>query len=263
MTAPTPLLDFFKRGDVARDMRLLASRGALTTRVHEQLAILIHLQADQDEEVRSTAQKTLALIPRASLGAYLGRSDVPLDIRDFLLAQGIVAAGPPPAAEEDTPLIDPEPAQPPQEKDEEAETEERRQSIVQQIAKMGFTERVKAALKGSREMRGILIRDPNKVVAMSVLSSPKVNESEVESYAKMPTVSEDVLRAIGTSRAWLKNYGITVGLTRNPKTPLALSLNLMNRLNDRDLTMLSLDRNVPEPLRVAARKRVVSGTSRR
>jgi hypothetical protein len=128
---------------------------------------------------------------------------------------------------------------------------------------MSFTERLKAALKGSREMRALLIRDPNKVVSLSVLSSPKVTESEVEAYAKMPTVAEDVLRTIGSHRAWLKNYGITVGLTRNPKTPLALSLNLMNRLNDRDLAMLSIDRNVPEPLRVAARKRVVAASSRR
>jgi len=54
-----------------------------------------------------------------------------------------------------------------------------------------------------------------------------------------------------------------VGLTKNPKTPLAMSLNLMGRLNDRDLQTLSMDRNIPDPLRVAARKKVVAGTSRR
>jgi hypothetical protein len=36
----------------------------------------------------------------------------------------------------------------------------------------------------------------------------------------------------------------------------------MGRLNDRDMAMLSIDRNVPEPLRVAARKKVVAATSR-
>jgi len=53
-----------------------------------------------------------------------------------------------------------------------------------------------------------------------------------------------------------------VGLTKNPKTPLALSMNMMSRLNDRDLTTLSVDRNIPEPLRVAARKRVLAGASK-
>jgi hypothetical protein len=90
-----------------------------------------------------------------------------------------------------------------------------------------------------------------------------VNDGEVETFARMTTVSEDVLRIIGSNRAWVKNYGIVVGLTKNPKTPLALSLNLMNRLNDRDMNLLSIDRNVPEPLRVAARRRVVDAVSRR
>ncbi len=73
----------------------------------------------------------------------------------------------------------------------------------------------------------------------------------------MANVSEDVLRIIASNRAWTKTYGVVVGLTKNPKTPLALSLNLMARLTDRDVSMLSNDRNVPEQLRVAARRKVV------
>ena len=38
---------------------------------------------------------------------------------------------------------------------------------------------------------------------------------------------------------------------------------VLSRLNDRDLQMLSNDRNVPDPLRVAARKRVVAATSKK
>jgi hypothetical protein len=37
----------------------------------------------------------------------------------------------------------------------------------------------------------------------------------------------------------------------------------MARLNDRDLSTLSVDRNVPEPLRIAARKKVVGATQRK
>ena len=39
----TPLLDFFRRGDVARDVRLLAAQGALAARAHEQLGLLVLL----------------------------------------------------------------------------------------------------------------------------------------------------------------------------------------------------------------------------
>jgi hypothetical protein len=48
---------------------------------------------------------------------------------------------------------------------------------------------------------------------------------------------------------------------KNPKMPVTLSLNLMNRLQDRDIAKLSVDRNVPEPLRIAARKKVVQNSS--
>ena len=33
---------------------------------------------------------------------------------------------------------------------------------------MGFSARLKAAVKGTREVRSILIRDPNKMIAASV-----------------------------------------------------------------------------------------------
>jgi hypothetical protein len=76
----------------------------------------------------------------------------------------------------------------------------------------------------------------------------------VEGYARMASVSEDVLRIIGSNRQWMRNYGVVVGLARNPENAVAVSMNLMARLTDRDLGMLSTDRNVPDPLRIAARQ---------
>jgi hypothetical protein len=258
VTRPTPLLDFFKRGEVARDVRLLAARGALAPCVHEQLAILIHLLDDQDPEIREAAGETLGRIPEAPLKAYLGRSDVPIGIREFFADRGVFPAEIP-AIEIDTPLIDSDPEA---NADEAAEREDPvREGAAQQIAKMNFSERLKAALKGTREMRSILIRDPSKVVAAAVLSSPKVTEQEIETFARMANVSDEILRMIGSNRAWIRNYGIVVSLTRNPKTPLAVSLNLLSRLSDRDLTVVSIDRNVPDPLRTTARRRV-AGTNR-
>ncbi len=127
---------------------------------------------------------------------------------------------------------------------------------------MTFPQRLKAAMKGTREMRAVLIRDPNKLIAASVLSSPKVSLPEVEAFARMQNVSEDVLRIIGANRAWLKSYGVVLALTKNPKTPLAMSMGLMARLTSKDLQKLAVDRNVPEALRISARKKVVASTRR-
>jgi hypothetical protein len=264
VTRPTPLLDFFKRREVARDVRLLAAEGALAPTAHEQLSILIVLLEDADAEIAGTAERTIGGIPLPALTAYLARSDVPPATREFFAARGVMP-GETPSPESDDPLIDTSAADAADAAQDGAppDGEAARESLTQQILKMGFSDRLKAAVKGSREMRAILIRDPNKMISASVLSSPKITDNEVESYSRMANVSEDVLRIIGSNRSWMKNYGIVVGLTRNPKTPLGMSLNLMNRLNDRDLQLVSIDRNVPEPLRIAARKKIVGAATKR
>ena len=257
MIGPAPLLDFFKRGEVARDVRLLAAQGALAPRAYEQLAILIHLLDDADPEIRRVAEETLGRIPAAALQECLARSDVPIDLREFFADRGIFPVEIPAIAVDD-PLIDTDP-DPGDLGDDAGEGAE---SLAQRLTKMTLPGLLNAAFKGSREMRAILIRNPNKMIAAAVLSSPKVTDSEVETFARMANVGEETLRTIGSNRSWTRNYGVVVGLTRNPKTPLAMSLNLMSRLNDRDLTMLSVDRNVPEALRIAARKRVATGAGR-
>ncbi len=256
MSVPTPLLDFFKRGEVARDVKLLAAAGAFAPRAHEQLAILIHLLDDPDREIRETASDTIDRIPVAALKAFLARSDVPIGVREFFADRGVFPAEIP-AITADDPLIDSESDD--EAPGEEASDDQIREGLVQRIAKMGFADRLRVAVKGSREARAILIRDPNKMVAASVLSSPKLADNEVESFARMANVSEEILRIIGANRAWTRNYGVVVGLARNPKTPLGLSLNLLSRLNDRDVNALSMDRNVPEPLRTAARRKGLLG----
>ena len=271
MSAPTPVFDFLKRGEVARDVRLMAAQGGLATRALEQMLIIVHLRDDPDPEIRAAAGETLDRVPVEALQAFLGRSDIPVGLREFFADRGVFPAEIPAievaadATNVDDPLIDTSSSEPEQDgngkQNEDGKEDDRRESVVHRIASMGFTDRLKAAVKGTREMRSILIRDTNKMIASAVLSSPKVSEAEIESFAKMANVSDEVLRTIANNRAWMKNYGIVVALTKNPKTPLAMSMRLMSRLNDRDMTQLSNDRNVPEPLRVAARKRVVANTS--
>ena len=253
MAAPTPLLDFFKRGEVERDVRLQAAQGTLAPRAHEQLAILVLLLEDPDREIRETADETITRIPLEVLEKFLARSDVPVDLREFFGDRGIFPAEIPPIEVDlDEPLID---------VSSDESGDEDRLSGTQELAAMTFPQRLKAAMKGTREQRAILIRDPNKLICASVLSSPKVSSPEVESFARMQNVSEDVLRIIGSNRAWLKSYGVILALTKNPKTPLAMSMQLMTRLTTKDLAKLSVDRNVPEALRISSRKKVVANQS--
>lgn len=258
------MLDFLKRGQAARDVRLMAARGVVQASLGELLAILVWLTRDADAEVRATATETLRQLPADAIRAFLSAGPISDEVRAYfdtphpagpsLEATTVATAGAPTESARDTADDDPDLVS------EDAKAD--RDSILQKLTKMSFSERLKAASKGTREVRSILIRDPSKMIAMAVLTSPKLTEPEVEAFARMGNVSEDVLRYIGSNRTWVKNYPVVVALVKNAKTPLGLSLNLMNRLNDRDLQGLSTDRNVPESLRVAARKKVVSSVSR-
>jgi hypothetical protein len=231
----------------------MAAEGAIAPRPLEQLAILMILTSDSDSEIRATAEATLALLPTDVLASFIARADVPTDLREFFLKRGVPAdAAPAPDVEE--PMAD---------VDEtglglEEAGPEVTLTFTQRLAHMGVPEKMKCAMKGTREMRTILIRDPNRMVAAACLSCPKVNDAEVEAYAKMGNVSEEILRTIANSRAWTKNYGVKLSLVKNSKTPVALTMSLLNRLNESDVKKISTDRNVPEALRQAARKKVTA-----
>jgi len=249
----SPLLDFFRRGEVARDVRMLAAQGAVAPRPLEQLGILMILSSDSDSEIRDTATATLGLLPDDLVASFIARSDVPTELREFFIARGITPSDTP-APDFEEPLLDTD--QSGVEFGQEAG--ESAQTFTQRLANMGVPEKVKCAMKGTREMRAVLIRDPNRMVASAVLSCPKVNEAEVEAFAKMGNVSEDILRTIGNTRAWTKNYAVVLSLVKNSKTPVAMSMTLMQRLTESDVKKVAADRNVPEALRLAARKRAAA-----
>ncbi|MDP6581181.1 MAG: hypothetical protein QF681_11035 [Vicinamibacterales bacterium] len=137
------------------------------------------------------------------------------------------------------------------------------ESRPQALAMLSVVDRIKMAHGGTREQRAVLVRDPNKVVAVAVLASPKLNVTEVEAYARMGSVQEEVLRTIGSSRHWTKHYAIAAALVGNPKTPLAIAMPLVTRLNERDLKLVARDRNARDGVRAAARKFVMTGQARR
>jgi hypothetical protein len=244
----TPLLDVFRRGEAPVDLRLQAARGVLAPRAPEQVELLMLLVKDADPEVAAAAESTLQSIPVEALAGFLARRDVADDVRLFFAARGVAPA--PTPSDSDAPLVDaaPEPEKP---------AEETAQSTLQRIAAMTVAQRIGLAMKGSREERAILIRDPNKLVSVAVLSSPKMSEPEVESIAKMASISEEILRIIANTRGWMKRYGIVLALARNPKTPVAISMNLLSRLTEKDVRAISTDRNVPEVLRITARQKIV------
>jgi hypothetical protein len=122
-------------------------------------------------------------------------------------------------------------------------------SLIRRIMFMTVRDRVKLAMKGDREARGILIRDSNKVVAAGVIHNPRLTDQEVENIAAMRTVSDEVLRLIGNNRAWARSYPIIHNLARNPRTPLATAIQILPRIRAKDLKSLTQNRNISEAVR--------------
>lgn len=127
-----------------------------------------------------------------------------------------------------------------------------RVSMINRILRMNMKHRMKLAMKGDREARTILIRDPNRVVAAAVIQNPKITDQEVEKIAAMRTVPEEVLRLIAINRTWSRSYTIMHKLAQNPRTPLANAMTILTRMQTKDLIAMSKNRNISEAIRKQA-----------
>ena len=135
-------------------------------------------------------------------------------------------------------------------------------SILNRIMKMGMKDRVKLAMKGDREARNILIRDPNRIVAQAVIQNPRITEQEIEKIAAMRSVPEDILRKVANDRQWARSYSVVHNLARNPRTPIANVMNILSRLQLKDLAALSKNKNISETVRRQALRLSQSRTGR-
>lgn len=132
--------------------------------------------------------------------------------------------------------------------------EEKRGSALQKIAKLDITGRIQLAMKGTKEERALLVRDGTKIVALAVLESPKISDSEVEKFAGQKNVLEAVLRAIPMKRRFMKQYGVVRNLVSNPRTPIDVSLGLVKHLMVNDLKHLSGNKEISDTIRKIATK---------
>jgi hypothetical protein len=126
-------------------------------------------------------------------------------------------------------------------------------NVIQAVQKMTSPQKIKLALCGGKEARGMLIRESNKQVATAVLENPRITAGEIEFFAKSSNLSEDIMRKIGTNSDWTKKYTVAQALVNNPKCPPGVAVGFVSRMTERDLSMLEKSRNVSEAVRSAAR----------
>ena len=140
---------------------------------------------------------------------------------------------------------------------EEKALEEKKLSITQQIMKLGVAKKIEwANKKGNREVRTILLRDPNKLVQLAVLQSSRITEGEIAKVALSRMAPNEVLQHIYNNRQLMKNYQIKVNLITNPKVPVGVSMRFLSTLRMAEVKAIAKNKNVPQGLATAAKKLV-------
>lgn len=136
--------------------------------------------------------------------------------------------------------------------------EETRGSLQKYVSDLPVPKKVELAARGNREVRKILSRDPNSLVARAVTNSPRLAERDVLEYAGSSLTNEDVLRAIGESREWSKNRRVKILLVSNPRTPTSLAIRFLGHLSVPELSQLANNKNIPATVAREAKRRVVA-----
>jgi hypothetical protein len=140
-----------------------------------------------------------------------------------------------------------------QESDEDIEIDEN-SNLFALIQNMTVMQKIKLARMGNKEARGLLVRDRNKIVAISAISSPKVTVQEVATVARARNVSDEVLRVIARNREWTRDYQVKLALAANPKCPRSTAMKFVNYLQDRDLKAMMRSKDVPTAISTHARR---------
>jgi len=265
-------------------VRRKACRGELPVSLQEKIEILVLLAGDRDEESRNSAFHTLESWPSEELQQELSNPSTPVAVLEFVaynlvpgrkeLGDALLRNPSLPSqlrewieetaaifaeaesSESSEALAPLEAADEDGDSSREEEGPQKRTTVLQRIQRMSAVQRVKAALVGSQEERLILVRDPNKLVARAVMQSPKLSDHEIENFASMKDVSDEVLRRIALSRKFMRSYAVVRALLNNPRTPIDVGLPLIRRINDRDLKWLVISRNISDVVRHAAQRRI-------
>jgi hypothetical protein len=132
--------------------------------------------------------------------------------------------------------------------------DEKRKTLFQLVVTMGVSQKIQLAHKGNKEARSLLIRDSNKLVSAAAVASPRITPNEIEQFAAMRSVSDEVLRHIASHRDYSRRYPVVLNLVRNPKLPVELAVPLIPRLTQKDLKSLTQDKGISEIVRVSARR---------
>src|SRR6266446_1146676 len=199
-----PFVEQFRRGGVPTELRLMAAQGVLPLKPEDLLELLADLVKDPEAAVAEAAKAALTAFPAAEFLPIRKSRETPppvlawavtfrperelreATLQNTSLADEVIETLARSLSTELAELVvinqvrllrrtSLHEALVTYLSDEEREEAEK-VSTVQKIYRMNTAEKVIAALKGNRQERAVLVRDPNRLVAAAVLGSPRLTE---------------------------------------------------------------------------------------
>jgi hypothetical protein len=272
--------------DTPRENRLQAARGMVPVAGADLVTMLFFLGHDPDPAIKGAAIESLRELTESQLLAVAGSDATHPKILDmlarihyqkpevvdkllahpgiegqtlaFLVDKGVAGADAAfrereiaEAEAEQEEAVAPEEAEASDEVDEESEEFKSKYKLSLQ---MGIAEKIKMALTGDKEWRGLLIKDSNKLVSGAVVKNPRITEPEILTISKSAIQNDEIMRLICVNKEWLKNYSIRKALAVNPKTPLPAALRFVATLTEKDLAALAKSKNVSTTISSQARR---------
>ncbi|MCA9596236.1 MAG: hypothetical protein KC776_23135 [Myxococcales bacterium] len=125
-----------------------------------------------------------------------------------------------------------------------------------QIGQMTVTQKIRRAQLGTAAERLLLVRDPNRLVAVAAVKSPMMRENEAARISASRSVGDDVLREIAKNREFVRHYQIKLNLVSNPRTPFTFASRLIPHLREADLRSLSRSKNIPGAVAQAVKQQL-------
>ena len=130
----------------------------------------------------------------------------------------------------------------------ETELDPNDEKAVKKIEDMSVGEKIKLALTGDKTIRTMFITSSNKMISTSVMKNPRLTMEEVVKVANSKTTPDDIMRLIARNKEWTKNYNVRMAMVMNAKTPIQVSLRMLDTLNIKDLEKVAKSRYIPNVL---------------
>lgn len=266
----------------SREMKLQAARGKLPLEGGDFGSVLLYLSHDNDPEIAESAISSLrnlsgdrlhAVIEAPETHSYVLEILSRLHLHDIEIGESIAAH--PAASLETLELLSVHGVNAAAEMYaavscltelpegegvslEDEVDEDEFKSKYQLAQNMGVAEKIKMALTGDKEWRGILIKDSNKLVSGGVVKNPRITDGEVLTISKSAVQNDEIIRVICANREWVKNYNIRKALVENSKTPLPQALRFMVSLTEKDLASLGKSKNVASVISTQAKRMIMN-----